>query len=132
MSKFVHTEISNPRREILRVADHYIGLPVTVSTTGAVKRGDKKLVLAGTVIGGDGASVLAVEGTPVVEQDGVGAEGILLHDVDVTHGESAGSMVIHGVINASKIDKAVGQPSEASIEALRNIIFVGLDEEGAE
>lgn len=126
MSKFVITNHANSK-EILRVADHYVALPVTVSDDGVAVIGGKKIVKAGTIVGGKTKSVVSNIQEPVVTKNtsvlGKDAEGILLYDVDVTHGPNAGSMVIHGYINADKLPEAV---EESAKIALKQITFIGV------
>lgn len=58
MSKFVETSYLN-KKEILKFPDHYVALAVTVDDTGIVTNADgKKIVLAGTPVGGVSAPVL--------------------------------------------------------------------------
>lgn len=131
MSKFVvNNYMSN--KEILRVTDHYVGLPVAVSDEGIVAEDGKKIVKAGTIIGGKSNPVLENTNELVVVKNtqggatgtagaAVDAEGVLLYDVDVTHGPAAGSMVVHGFIKLSKIPEA---PVVDAKTALKQIIFV--------
>lgn len=130
MSKFTVTSYSN-NKEILRVADHFVAIPVTVSDTGVAVVDGRKIVKAGTVIGGASKSVIANPQEPVVIKNtqgavagatgaGVDAEGVLLNDADVTHGPAAGSMVIHGFIKTSKLPAAPVADAKA---ALKQIIF---------
>ncbi len=59
MSKFVETTYLN-KTEILKFPDHYVALAVTVDDTGIVANTDgKKIVPAGTPVGGATGSVLA-------------------------------------------------------------------------
>lgn len=129
MSKFVKTNYSNST-EILRVAE-YIALPVTVSDEGATTVDGKKIVKAGTILGGKSKSALLNEGELVVKKNtqggvtgtagaGVDAEGILLHDVDVTHGANAGALLVQAVVKVSKLAEA---PTVDAKKALKSIIF---------
>lgn len=131
MSKFVVTNYTSTK-EILRVSDHYVGIPVTVSDEGISLVDGKKIVPAGTIIGGKTTSRLENAGEMVVKKNtqgiatggagaGVDAEGILLSDVDVTHGSAAGSMVIHGFIKTSKLPEPPVADAKA---ALKQITFI--------
>jgi len=120
MSKFVVNQFVNST-EILRVADHYVGLPVAVSDEGVALENGKKIVKAGTIIGGKTNPVLENPNELVVSKNTLDAEGVLLYDVDVTHGPNAGSMVVHGFIKLSKLPEA---PVAAAKTALKQIIFV--------
>ena len=57
MSKFVVTEYGN-KLEILKFPDHYVAIPVTVDATGVSLVNGKKIVPAGTIVGGTDASIL--------------------------------------------------------------------------
>ena len=107
MSKFVETQYTN-RTEILKFPDHYVALAVTVDDTGIEFNADgKKVVPAGTIVGG---GALADPTAKVSEKNdeltGKDAEGVLLNDVDVTHGSAPGAMVIHGFIDLNKLPTA--------------------------
>lgn len=130
MSKFVVTNYTN-NKEILRVADHYVGIPVTVSDENISLVDGKKIVPAGTIIGGKTAPRLENAGEMVVKKNtqdgatgtvgaGVDAEGVLLYDVDVTYGPATGSMVIHGFVKTSKLPEAPVADAKA---ALKQITF---------
>ena len=130
MSKFVTNQYLNTK-EILRVGDHYVAIPVTVSDDGIVERDGKKVVPAGTIIGGKSQPRLANENELVeakntngvltgVSGSPIDAEGVLLSDVDVTHGPNVGAMVIHGFIKLSKLPEV---PESEAIKALKQITF---------
>lgn len=57
MSKFVVTEYGN-KLEILKFPDHYVAIPVTVDATGVSLVNGKKIVPAGTIVGGATVSIL--------------------------------------------------------------------------
>ncbi len=69
MSKFVQTDYLN-KKEILKFPDHYVALAVMVSDSGVSANADgKKIVLAGTVVGGKDAPVLDNLDQPVVDKN---------------------------------------------------------------
>lgn len=117
--KFESTSYTNIS-EILKFADHYVSIPVMVDDAGIVANADgKKIVLAGTIIGGTGGanailaneSILATQhntqsGATTTAGAGVDAEGVLMNDVDVTAGDAPGAMIIHGFIDLDKIPAA--------------------------
>lgn len=130
MSKFVTNQYLNTK-DILRVADHYVAIPVTVSDDGITLENGKKIVPAGTIIGGKSQPRLVNENELVEAKNTNGAltgatgspvdaEGVLLSDVDVTHGPNAGAMVIHGFIKLSKLPEV---PEAEAIKALKQITF---------
>lgn len=80
-----------------------------------------KIVAAGTVVGGKTKPTLTNENEVVVKKEDGDAEGVLLHDVDVTHGPGVGTMVIRGQIDLNKIEA----PNALSITALSSrILFI--------
>ena len=99
---------------ILKFPNHFVAIPVTVDDTGITADSDgKKIVPAGTIIGGVSASVLKDDTQLVCEKNSDGetgaagaavdAEGVLYNDVDVTYGTASGSMIIHGFIDLNKL-----------------------------
>lgn len=129
MSKFVTTAYGN-RIEILKFPDHYVAVPVTVDDEGVVAVGGKKIVPAGTIVGGGTLAdpevmVKKATTTPGDPEDGTpdttDAEGVLLNDVDVTYGPAPGAMVIHGFIDLTKLPE---DPDAAEVAALKMIQFI--------
>lgn len=118
MGKFVETSYTN-KKEILKFPDHYVALAVTVDNTGVAANGEgKKIVPAGTIVGG---GFLVSETAKAVETNATGAEGVLLNDVDVTYGPASGAAVIHGFIDLDKLPEA---PVAEAIAALKQITFL--------
>lgn len=108
--KFVRTDYAN-NIEILKYGvQDYIARPIMVSATGISADADgKKIVKAGSILSTAGAIV-----------NDATAEGVLLWDVDVTYGDAAGSLVMFGFIDKTKLPV---QPAEAAITALKLIKF---------
>lgn len=116
--KVKNTEYGNTKEILMYAHDQYTGRAVMVSSAGITADADtgKKVVKAGTIVSGVEAM------TPVVEDNTATAEGVLLHDVDVTYGDAPGTVVIRGVINLSKIPTA---PTAEALTApgLKGVIF---------
>ena len=91
--KFTTTSYAN-NKEILKFgAQDYVAHPCMVSATGITADEDgKKIVKAGSILDKNGAIV----------NDGT-AEGVLLYDVDVTHGDAPGALVVFGFIDGTKL-----------------------------
>ena len=131
--KFNQTTYTN-KSEILKFGDHYVSIPVMVDDTGIIVNADgKKLVLAGTIVGGTGEanSVLLNDTVKVSSHNiqagatttagaGIDAEGVLMDDVDVTYGPASGSMILHGFIDLVKLPEA---PTVDAITALKSRIL---------
>ena len=125
MSFYAETTYSNTRQILL--CDHKVAINVLVDDDGVVANPDgKKIVPAGTIVGGKTQPVLTNRGEPVVKKntqnaDGSAAEGVLLYDVDVTHGANTGAMIIHGFV---LLDRLPETPCTEAIAALKGITFV--------
>jgi hypothetical protein len=128
MSKFITTDYGN-KKEVLKFPDHYVALGVMVDDTGITANPDgKKIVLAGTIVGGgvlsDNTKKVSVKniqgGATGTVGAGVDAEGVLLNDVDVTYGPSSGAMIIHGFI---ALDKLPAAPVADAVTALEGRIL---------
>lgn len=118
MSKFVQTQHGTPK-QILKFPDHYVAIAVTVDDTGVTAGADgKKIVPAGTIIGG---GFLADETKKATKKNDANAEGLLFNDVDVTYGPAPGAAIIHGFIAVDKLPEA---PDAAAVTALKQIQFV--------
>lgn len=71
----------------------------------------------------DTTAAIAVAATPLADGDdgsGFEAEGVLLHDVDVTYGDAPGQMIVWGFIDKSKLDE---DPCEDAVAALAGRIL---------
>ncbi len=121
MSKYVETEYLN-RKEILKFPDHYVALAVMVSDEGVSTNADgKKIVPAGTIVGGATKPVLDNRDELVTEKNDADAEGVLLNDVDVTYGPAPGAMILHGFVAT---DKLPDEPTADAKGALPMIKFI--------
>ena len=124
--KFVETTYTN-KKEILKFPDHYVAIAVTVDDEGIEANEEgKKIIPAGTIVGGKTKAVIANLDEPVVKKNTQGtdadaAEGVLFNDVDVTYGASSGAMLIHGFIEVDKLPEA---PAVDAIAALKQIRFI--------
>ena len=123
--KFVETSYFN-KKDILKFPDHFVAVAVTVDSAGITANADgKKIVKAGTIVGGKTGPVLASENEVVVKKNiatnGASAEGVLLDDVDVTYGNASGAMLIHGFI---AIDKLPETPIADAVAVLKQITFI--------
>lgn len=108
-------------KEIL-ATKNFEAIGVMVDDTGVTAGPEGlKIVKAGTVVGGKAKPTLVNDTEPVVKKEDGDAEGVLLHDVDVTHGPAVGTMVIRGQIDLNKIEA----PNALSVTALASrILFI--------
>lgn len=82
-----------------------IGCLVTNTGVSADSEG-KKIIKAGTPVGSS-TNVLMNRQTVLTVVSDATAQGVLLHDVDVTAGQENATLVIEGVIDYEKVDKDV-------------------------
>lgn len=105
-------------KDILYILDDYTAITVNVSATGVSAGTDgRKIVPAGTVIGGvladpTEAAVAAAGGSG---EGAVAAEGVLMHDVDVTAGDALGTMIIRGVLDGTKLPANITANQKATL-----------------
>ena len=82
-------------------------VPVTVKAGTSLK--------AGSPIAGDGGTIKDQTATVVILANGATAEGVLLHDVDATDGALAGTMVIAGILDKTKVEASIGVAVNAAV-----------------
>lgn len=92
--------------EILKYND-FKGAPCMVSDSGVTAVDGHKIIKAGT---------------PWPANDGT-CKGLLLHDVDVTHGEAPGTYVFEGSIDNNKLTKNSVTVSTAAKAVLPRVTF---------
>lgn len=100
-----------------------------VGDTGVVAGSDgRKILKAGTPVGG-ATNVLENRDTKLVlttgSTDGAKAQGVILHDVDVSSGSNNATLVVAGVIDLLKLDSDVVGYIDTNVKsALKHIIFM--------
>lgn len=115
-------------KDILYLLDDYTAITVNVSATGVTAGDDgKKIVPAGTVIGGvlEDPTQAAVAAEGGSGEGAVAAEGVLMHDVDVTDGDALGTMIIRGVLDGTKLPANITAAQKATLPM---IVVVGTAE----
>lgn len=85
--------------QILFNVQNQMSVGVVVSNAASVTENGRKIVKAGTPLGGD----LTARTTPFTKAT-TNAVGVLLHDVDVTDGAANGSLLIWGFVDLEKVD----------------------------
>lgn len=90
--------------QILFNVQNQMSVGILVDDAYSVTRDGRKIVPAGTPLSGD----LTARNTAFVKATTTSsvsnATGILLHDVDVTNGDSNGTLLIWGFVDLNKID----------------------------
>ena len=109
---------AEPAKDILYLLDDYTAIAVNVSDEGVTAGTDgRKIVPAGTVIGGvlEDPTQAAVAAEGGSGEGAVAAEGVLMHDVDVTDGEALGTMIIRGVLDGTKLPANITAAQKATL-----------------
>lgn len=123
MSNLVKTTSYGTEKTILIAPELAFTIPVQVTNTGITADADgKKIIKAGTPIGGS-TNVLENRNTVLVVANGSTAQGVILHDVDVTAGQENATMVVAGYVDLNKIAVA-DQPVADAKAALTKITFM--------
>lgn len=103
----------------------YESISVTVdkATTGTVLVNGRKILRAGSLVAGDGASIFADRSKKVKYTAGTegNIDGITLNDVDVTNSDAHVAMVYRGTVRADRVLPAV--VANVSTQ-LKHIVFV--------
>lgn len=106
VNKIKSAEFGNDK-QILIAPEVAVEIGCIVTNTGVdADTEGKKILKAGTPVGGS-TGVLMNRQTVLTKQTGANAQGVLLHDVDVTAGEENATLVIEGVIDYEKVDTDV-------------------------
>lgn len=101
---------------------HTVGCIVGNTGVEANSEG-RKIVKAGTPVGGT-VDVLVERQTVLTTcntaDNGANAQGLLLHDVDVTEGNANATLIVAGVVDTAKLDVTI---VDAAKNALTKIIL---------
>lgn len=115
-------EYNAPVKDVLLNKKNAHEIGVIVSNTGVATTNGKKIIPAGTPLGGstsaleDRTAVLSVTNSSAT---GATSQGILRYDVDVTNGNANGTLIVMGVVDSSKCPTL-----DATVKtALTHIIF---------
>lgn len=118
MSKFVQTTYGTPK-QIIKFPDHYVALAVTLDDTGVTPDANgKKIVPAGTILGG---GFIADDTVKATKSNDANAEGVLFNDTDVTYGPARGAAIIHGFIAVDKLPEAPTADAETALNMIKFI-----------
>lgn len=123
MSNLIKQTNYGVAKDILIAPELMFSIPVQVTNTGvSANDNGKKIIKAGTPIGGN-TNVLLNRNTVLAVANGATAQGIVLHDVDVTKGQENATMLVAGYVDINKIDTDA-QPSADAQTALTKITFM--------
>ena len=91
-------------------------VPCLIDSTGISAGSDgKKIVKAGTPITGDPTN-RGTAYTKATTSTGSNANGILLHDVDVTKGKANATVLLFGFVDLNKIDSTTAGDITANVK----------------
>ena len=109
------------RKEILIAPELAFSIGCVVSNTGISAVNGRKILKAGTPVGG--ADVLTNR-QAVLSQNTEAPVGIVLHDVDVTDGEENATLVLKGQVDLLKLEDDVKALVGTAKSKLTDIIFM--------
>lgn len=93
-------------KQILANTEHFYSVGAIIGDAGVTAVNGKKIIKAGTPVGGttstlqDSTAVLKVVNDATVQ-------GVLMHDVDVTEGNTNGTLLVWGFVNEFRLDTSV-------------------------
>lgn len=101
-----------------------VSFPCRVNGTGVVAgENGKKWILAGTPIGGT-TNFFENRQVELVVANGANAQGVVLHDVDVTSGSANATILVEGYVDLLKLDSTVSISLEAKTALDGKVVFM--------
>lgn len=99
----------NFEKTVLDMHSFYYTLPCQVTNTGLTADSNgKKIIKAGTPVGGDTNALLNRDTAVLIatndSTNGAKTQGVVIHDVDVTAGQTTATVAFAGVIDMAKMD----------------------------
>ena len=119
----VQTKSYGNEKQILIAPELAFSIGCLVGNTGVeADANGKKIIKAGTPVGGS-TSVLTNRQT-VLTKGAENAQGVVLHDVDVTNGDGRATLVIAGYVDLYKVDDDVKSIITSATSTLSRIVFL--------
>lgn len=112
MANMVKTTPGSNVRQILLFTQPHAALGAKIGDTGVVAVAGRKIIPAGTPVGGAN-NFLENQQAVLTVSNGAEAQGVLQYDVDVTDGEENGSVLIFGFVNLNRVDPSLTITPEA-------------------
>lgn len=110
-------------KQILVAPELAFSIGCLVGNTGVdADSNGRKIIKAGTPVGGS-TSVLTNRQT-VLTKGADNAQGVVLHDVDVTDGDGRATLVISGYVDLYKVDDDVKSIITSATSTLSRIVFL--------
>lgn len=99
----------NFEKTVLDMHSFYYTLPCQVTNTGLTADSNgKKIIKAGTPVGGDTNALLNRDTAVLIATNdatnGAKTQGVVIHNVDVTEGQTTAIVAFAGVIDMAKMD----------------------------
>lgn len=98
-----------------------------VAATGVNAADGRKIIPAGTPVGGDNDFYEDEQAELVVTnnaENGAKTQGVLLHDVDVTNGTNNATVLVFGYVNINRLDEKLTIVDEAKTALDGKVTFV--------
>lgn len=119
----VKTKSYANEKQILIAPELAFTIGCLVGNTGVTADSNgRKIIKAGTPVGGT-TSVLTNRQT-VLTKGATNAQGVVLHDVDVTDGDGRATLVVAGYVDLYKLDTDVVTLVTSATETLTKITFL--------
>lgn len=119
----VKTKTYSNEKQILIAPELAFTIGCLVGNTGVnADANGRKIIKAGTPVGGS-TSVLTNRQT-VLTKGAENAQGVVLHDVDVTDGDGRATLVVSGYVDLYKVDEDVKTIITSATETLTRIVFL--------
>ncbi|MBQ0112822.1 MAG: hypothetical protein KBT03_06815 [Bacteroidales bacterium] len=110
-------------KQILVAPELAFTIGCLVGNTGVAANAEgKKIIKAGTPVGGT-TDVLTNRQT-VLTKGAENAQGVVMHDVDVTDGDGRATLVVSGYVDLYKLDSDVVTVVNSAKSALTKITFL--------
>ncbi|MDD7245132.1 MAG: hypothetical protein PUH07_08520 [Methanobrevibacter smithii] len=109
----------NFEKTVLDMHSFYYTLPCQVTNTGLTADSNgKKIIKAGTPVGGDTNALLNRDTAVLIATNdatnGPKTQGVVIHDVDVTAGQTTATVAFAGVIDMAKMDAGFALDSKVT------------------
>lgn len=111
------------RKDIRLFPEVCVSIPCIVSNTGVAAGTDgKKIVKAGSPVGS--ATNVLLNRQTELSVSATTAQGVVLHDVDVTSGKGNASVLIAGYVDLLKVDSTTATTLQSAAEKLTKITLM--------
>ena len=117
----IKSQTFGARKEILIAPELAFTIGCLVNGTGITAVNGRKILKAGTPVGG--ADVLTNR-QAVLSQNTDAPVGVVLHDVDVTDGDTNATLVVKGQVDLLKLDSDVKALATTAAAKLTGIVFM--------